>query len=298
MTPQRLGSIEVRKVTELDRVRVDPRRLYANLPAELLPRCCDDLGPSLMAPDSGDLYLSYHSYVVRTRHHTIVVDTCIGNGKDRRSVPEWHDLQTPYLARLAEAGVHPDDVDVVLCTHLHADHVGWNTRLVDGRWVPTFRNARYVMAEPEYAHYAAQHAAASEVPVNRGSFADSVLPIVESGQATLVQGSHAVELDPDSEVRLEPAAGHTPGNVTIALRGGGREALLSGDVIHHPIQLALPWLDVAADHDGLLAAKTRHALLERCADTDILVLTGHFPDPTAGRVRRAGGAYTFAFIAD
>jgi glyoxylase-like metal-dependent hydrolase (beta-lactamase superfamily II) len=257
----------------------------------------DVLGPSLMAPD-GDLYLSYHSYVVRTRRHTIVVDTCIGNGKDRPSMPEWHSLDTPYLARLADVGVHPDDVDIVLCTHLHADHVGWNTRRVDGRWVPTFRNARYVIAQEEYAHYAARHADATEVPVNRGSFADSVLPVVESGQAVLVDAAHTIELEPDGHVRLEPAPGHTPGNVTIALRGGGREALLCGDVVHHPIQLALPWLVLAADHDASVAAATRHTLLERCADSGIVMLTGHFPDPTAGYVRRAGDAYTFEFVAD
>src|SRR5262249_28077152 len=160
----------------------------------------------------------------------------------------------------------PDDVDVVLCTHLHADHVGWNTRREDGRWLPTFRNARYVIAATEYAHYAALHAVAGDVPVNRGSFADSVLPVVACGQADLVDAAHVVELDPGGGVCLEPAPGHTPGNVTIAVRGGGREALLCGDVIHHPIQLALPWLTLAADHDPKLAAATRRALLERCAD--------------------------------
>lgn len=297
MQPQRLGAVEILKVTEIERGRVDPQKMYSNLPRDLIDRCRDELGAVLMAPDNGDLILSYHSYVVRTPQRTIVVDTCIGNGKDRHSMPEWHRLDTPYLARLARAGVRPEDVDIVLCTHLHADHVGWNTRAVDGRWRPTFPNARYLMARAEYDHYAAEHRTAGQSPVNRGSFADSVLPVVDSGQAELVDASHVVALEDDGRIRLEPAPGHTPGNVTVAVAGGGREALLCGDVVHHPIQLAHPWLTVAADYDPVRADATRRALLERCADTDTLLLTGHFPDPTAGFVRRAGSAYAFAFVA-
>lgn len=296
MRPQRIGAVEILKVSEVERGRVDPHQLYSNLPHDLARRCRDELGPALMAPDTGELILSYHSYVLRTPQRTILVDTCVGNGKDRASMPAWHRLDTPYLARLARAGVRPEDVDAVLCTHLHADHVGWNTRAVDGRWVPTFPRARYLMARTEYAHYAAMHADADATPVNRGSFVDSVLPVVECGQAELVDSTHVVALEPDGRICLEPAPGHTPGNVTVAVRGGGREALLCGDVIHHPIQLALPWLTLPADHDPAIADATRRALLERCADTQTLVLTGHFPDPTAGFVRRAGSAYAFAFL--
>lgn len=295
MKPQRVGMVEILKVTETERGRVDPYKFYSNLPRELGERYRDELGPILMAPDTGELILSYHSYVLRTPQRTILVDTCVGNGKDRASMPDWHRLDTPYLDRLVEAGVRPEEVDVVLCTHLHADHVGWNTRAVDGRWVPTFPNARYVMARAEYAHFATMHEAAGAVPVNRGSFADSVLPVVDAGQAEFVDSDHVVALEPDGRICLEPAPGHTPGNVTIAVRGGGREALLCGDVIHHPIQLALPWLTLPADYDPALADATRRALLERCADTGTLMLTGHFPDPTAGFVRRAGDAYAFAF---
>jgi glyoxylase-like metal-dependent hydrolase (beta-lactamase superfamily II) len=295
MVPQRVGGVEITKVTEIERGLVDPHDLYSNLPPEVALRCRHELGAALMTPDTGALVLSYHSYVLRSRERTIVVDTCIGNGKDRASKPEWHMLRTPYLERLAQAGVRVEDVDTVLCTHLHADHVGWNTRAVDGRWVPTFPNARYVIARTEYAHFAAMHESAPDGPVNRGSFADSVLPVIETGQAEMVDSTHIVSLDAEGGIRLEPAPGHTPGNVTVAVRCGGREALLCGDVIHHPIQLALPWLTLAADHDAALAHATRHELLERCADTDTLLLTGHFPDPTAGFVRRAGSAYAFVF---
>jgi glyoxylase-like metal-dependent hydrolase (beta-lactamase superfamily II) len=292
--PLRAGTVEIVKVSEIDRGRVDPHKLYSNLPHALVARYRDELGPSLMAAETGDLILSYHSYLLRTSALTILVDTCIGNGKDRHSMPEWHRLDTPYLARLARFGVRPKDVDVVLCTHLHADHVGWNTRAVDGQWVPTFPNARYLIAETEYAHYAAQYAA-SGAAVNRGSFADSVLPVVERGLAQFVDASHGVTVDPDGRIALEPAPGHTPGNIMVVVSGGGREALLCGDVIHHPIQLALPWLRLLADHDPQLADATRRALLERCADTETTLLTGHFPEPTAGVVRRAGAAYAFEF---
>jgi len=297
MKPIGIGAIEIQRVGDVDCQRVDPHQLYSNLTPELVAQQRDALGPSLMAPDNGDLLLSYHSYVVRTRHHTIVVDTCLGNHKERPTAPAWHRLDTPYLARLEQAGVRPQDVDVVLCTHLHADHVGWNTRLDNGRWVPTFPNARYLIAQSEFAHCGALHSARPAAPVNRGSFEDSVLPVVQAGIADLVPASHRIELEPEGGVWLEPAPGHTPGNVNIVVRGGGRDAILCGDVIHHPIQLALPWLELPADFDRDQASATRRALLERCADTDIVLLTGHFPDPTSGRLRRAGDAFRFAFDA-
>ena len=295
MRMQRIGAIEIRKVTEIDRLRVDPHKFFNNMTTAIMAQQRERLGPALIAADSDDLLLSHHSFVVRTRHHVIIVDTCNGNHKERPSMPDWHRLDQPYLANLAAAGVAPADVDYVLCTHLHADHVGWNTRLVNGEWVPTFPNARYVIAETEFAHFNALHAAHPEAPVNRGSFADSVLPVVERGQADIVHSTHRIEFDLGEGVWLEPAPGHTPGNVNVHVRSQGRHALLCGDVIHHPIQFAEPSLELPADFDKAVAMRTRRALMHDYADTPTIVLTGHFPDPTAGRIRSAGERFHFDF---
>ncbi len=121
---------------------------------------------------------SVHSWVLRTKHNTILIDSCAGNDKHRPSLPRFHQLKLPFLERLATAGVTPESVDFVLCTHLHADHCGWNTRLLDGRWVPTFPNAKYVFSKAEQDHWAGP---AGRQGFNAGVYADSVLPVVESG---------------------------------------------------------------------------------------------------------------------
>ena len=197
---------------------------------------------------------------------------------------------------LARAGVRPEDVDLVMCTHLHCDHVGWNTRLVDGRWVPTFPNARYLMAREEFEHFDRLHRAGPDYPVNHGAWEDSVLPVVASGQARIVEMRHQVEGDLGDGVWMEPAPGHTPGHVTVHLRAPSGEAILSGDILHHPISMALPDLSMYADWNPDLGRATRRALLERCADTSTLLLTGHFPAPTAGHVVSAGDAFAFRFV--
>ncbi|MDE2198895.1 MAG: MBL fold metallo-hydrolase [Rhodospirillales bacterium] len=232
---------------------------------------------------AGALLLCFQSYVVRTPHHVILVDSCIGNDKPRPNRPSWH-LKTDdvYLRALAAAGLAPEDVDFVLCTHLHADHVGWNTRLIDGRWVPTFPRARYVFAESEFAHWTAQHAAAPVAP-----FADSVLPIVEAGRADLVRGDHAL----GDHVRLLPTPGHTPGHVAIAFGRGRDAAVMSGDLIHTPLQARYPELSVRFDVDMAQAAQTRLGFLARYCDTGTLCCTAHFPSPSAGRITRWGEGF-------
>ncbi len=186
----------------------------------------------------------------------------------------------------------------MLCTHLHADHVGWNTRLVNGRWVPTFPNARYLMARTEFDHFNRMHQARPAQPVNRGSFADSVLPVVEHGRADMIESTHVVEGQSGKGIWLEPAPGHTPGNVHIHVRADGTDVLLCGDVIHHPIQFAEPQLQNPADVDKPLAVKTRLHLMNEYADKDTLILTGHFPAPTAGRIVRHRDRFRFRFEAE
>ena len=190
-------------------------------------------------------------------------------------------------------GVAPEAIDFVFCTHLHADHVGWNTKLENGRWVPTFPNARYVFAKREYEHWEAEHRriqAAGEAPLAQGSFADSVLPVVEAKRAVFVESDHEFE----KGVHLEPAYGHTPGNCVFHARSGGGHAVFIGDVMHTAAQLANPALSSRFCSDPAESARTRTALVERHADTDTVVLAAHFPTPVAGRIRRRGAGFALA----
>jgi glyoxylase-like metal-dependent hydrolase (beta-lactamase superfamily II) len=239
---------------------------------------------------TGRLIMSVHSYVIRTAHHTILVDTCVGNDKSRPSTPPWHNQRTDFLERLTAAGVPPESVDVVLCTHLHVDHVGWNTRLQDGRWVPTFPNARYLFHKDEYAYWEQrQEPEGGSAGSGDGCFADSVLPVMEAGQAVLVGGDHAI----DDNLWLEPTPGHSPGHVCLNLQAGGGRAVFSGDLMHHPVQCAWPEWNSRFCHDPAQSRATRQRFVDRHADRDVIVLAAHFAKPTAGRIVGNGGRCRF-----
>lgn len=236
------------------------------------------------ANDAGELIMSIHALVVDTGPRRIVVDTCIGNDK-QRTIPNWSNLQTSFLQDLEAAGYPRESIDTVLCTHLHVDHVGWNTMLVDGQWVPTFSNARYLVAAKEWAYWDA-----NEDESTYGSvLADSVRPVVEAGLTDFVEENHKL----CEEVWLEPTPGHTPGHVSVHIASKGQEALITGDFIHHPCQMArLDWCS-SADYDREQAQATRNAVLSRYADGDVLIIGTHFATPTAGRFRSDGDAYRF-----
>jgi glyoxylase-like metal-dependent hydrolase (beta-lactamase superfamily II) len=195
--------------------------------------------------------------------------------------------------------VAPEDVDVVMCTHLHPDHIGWNTRLRDGRWVPTFPRARYLMSEIDHATLSALHASDPEGPAAdvARSFADSVLPVIQSGQAVFVGDGHCLQTELDVGIRLESAPGHTDGQLVVHLESRGRRALATGDVIHHVLQLNDLDLPAAGDSDPVTSARTRRRIVEGVADTDTLLLPGHFVAPSWGRVVSQGERLEFAFAA-
>ncbi len=229
----------------------------------------------------GKLKMSIHSLVVETPTQRIVVDTGLGNDKTGRGVPTWNNLQTPFLDTMSAAGFPPDSIDIVICTHLHVDHVGWNTRLVDGAWVPTFPKARYVFGETEYAHWR-DHGNNRQQSV----MADSVQPIIDAGRAHLVPSDYGL----CDEIMLVPSPGHSPGHVALHIRSNGAEGLLSGDVAHHPCQMAhLDWSSTA-DSDAKQSMQTRRDLFGRFADTQALVIGGHFG---AGHITRDGDAFRF-----
>ena len=233
--------------------------------------------------EQGNLQMSVHALVVDTGDRRILVDTCIGNDKERH-VPNWSHLQTHFLQDLSDAGYPPETIDTVLCTHLHVDHVGWNTMLVDGQWVPTFPNARYLFAKTEWEHWDANEDESVYGPV----LADSVRPVVEAGLVDLVDVDHRV----CAEVCLDPTAGHTPGHVSVHIRCVGAEALITGDCIHRPVQMSRPDWCSSADVDQAQGQQTRESLLERYVDDQILIIGTHFATPTAGHVKHLeGGGY-------
>ncbi|HEX7711089.1 MAG TPA: MBL fold metallo-hydrolase [Sphingomonadaceae bacterium] len=294
MQPQRLGRLTVSKVMELEDGPPLPV-LFPGITATDLARVrtwCDD--PDLTDdPTTSRITLSMHSFVLQLGGQNILVDTCNGNHK-HRSMPSVHMLDTAYLANLAAAGFRPEDIHLVLCTHLHVDHIGWNTRLDDGRWVPTFPNARYIFGKQDFEFFAGEAAE----QLHREAYADSVLPVVEAGMAQIVDlsASHAVQQEIGDGVWLEPAFGHSPGSCLVKARAGGDEALFWGDMLHHPVQLARPELTLPFDHDPERAAKVRQDTLAAIADRDTVCFPAHFRGRTAGRVRGDGQAYRFEYV--
>ena len=233
--------------------------------------------------------ISVHSWLVKTPNQTILIDTSGGNGKERPASPRFANLNTPFLERLQAAGATPEDVDLVLLTHLHVDHVGWNTRLVDGRWVPTFPNATYVMPWVEVEWRDPKRGAADKPPATHFTFNDSIQPILDSGKAKLVEGNETVA----DGVDLMPIPGHAPGQMAVRLRSRGEEALFIADAMHQPIQVHYPEWNSKFCEDQELARKTRATLLAYCADHNSLICPGHFGAPYCGYVRRSGSGYVF-----
>jgi glyoxylase-like metal-dependent hydrolase (beta-lactamase superfamily II) len=230
--------------------------------------------------------MSIHALVVETLTHRIIVDTCLGNDKENRRIPTWNNLQTSFLADLTAAGYARETVDTVVCTHLHVDHVGWNTMLAEGRWVPTFPKARYLMGRVEYAHWTTQREREDMTAV----LADSVAPVWDAGLVDLVESDHRI----CEEISLIPTPGHTPGHVSVRIVSGGDEALITGDFMHHPCQIARPEWSSSADSDPAAARQTRERMLTGLAGTSTLVIGTHFAGRTAGHVVRDGDAFRLA----
>ncbi|WP_102108646.1 MBL fold metallo-hydrolase [Oceaniglobus roseus] len=287
------GDARIDKIVDLD-----PFVLPASLifPGRRLKELAGE--DALLSPHHVDfaadaVILSLHSFLLRLDGKTVLVDTCVGECKPRPRRTDWHDRRaTGYLDRLAAAGVRPEDVDVVMCTHLHADHVGWNTRLQDGRWVPTFPNARYVMGRDELAHWEREEAA-NPGGHNHGAFADSVLPVFASGQVERVEDGFALT----PRLSVVPLRGHSPGHAGLELDGGrhGR-AVFCGDAIHSPVQVFRPDWSSGFCHDPDRAAATRRALLERAADEDLLLLPAHTRLAHGFRVRAGATGFRPAMV--
>jgi glyoxylase-like metal-dependent hydrolase (beta-lactamase superfamily II) len=279
----RIGEVTITKVVELEVTGGSRFILPQATPEAILP--IGWLQPDF-ADERGRLRMSIHALVVETPGRRIVVDTCLGNDKENRRLPTWNKLQTSFLADLAAAGYPRETIDTVICTHLHVDHVGWNTMLVDGRWVPTFPRARCLMGRVEHGHWTMQNEREDMAAV----FADSVAPVWDAGLVDLVETDHRL----CDEVGLVATMGHTPGHVSVQIASQGETALITGDFMHHPCQIARPEWSSTADSDPLQARCTREWVLNDLAETPTLVIGTHFAGRTAGRIVRDGDAFRLA----
>ena len=283
----RLGEVTIDRVVELSQSSFRTTTMLPDATPADLARHHSWLAPHFLDTSTGDMRSHIQTYIVRTPHHTIIVDTGIGNHKPCTGNPNWHMRQSAYLDDLAAAGVSLAAVDVVVCTHLHVDHVGWNTRLVEGCWVPTFANAKYIFAGEEWEFWQAEHA--SDAPTH-ACIGDSVWPVVEAGQVQLVDSHYVI----DQYARFEPSPGHTPGHVCLRLTSSAGEAVFAGDLMHRPVQVAEPQWSSIFCTDAAQSRATRRAFVEAQADTGTPVLAAHFPMP--GHIVRRDDGFRFEAI--
>jgi glyoxylase-like metal-dependent hydrolase (beta-lactamase superfamily II) len=285
-----IGGIRLERIVESETPMLDPAEIYPDSTAAIIESNLDWLAPRFYDRASGLLVITIQGFLVRSQGRTIIVDTCVGDCKPRRRAvfdrQRWN-----WLDRLAHAGVRPENVDTVICTHFHVDHVGWNTRLADGRWVPTFPNARYLFAREEWAFWKSDLAQSARD--RSGDYVgDSVVPIVDAGLADFVAMDHRI----NSEVSLVPQPGHTPGLVGVALRSGSEEAVLASDLLHSPLQCRYPEWSTRFCIDPDQSRRTRMDFLARHAGSGVIVIPTHFPSPSAGTIERDGGAYRFQYV--
>lgn len=283
MLTWQVGAVQITRIVEMELpIAYDERRPFLSQATPEALRATPWLYPDYVT-EEGHLRLSIHALLVEAPGLRLVVDTCVGNDRPRAFLGR-QPLATAFLEHMARAGWPRESVDTVVCTHLHVDHVGWNTMLEGGRWVPTFPNARYLIGKAEFAHWSAVDDEEQQTILS-----DSVKPVFDAGLADLVEMDHRLS----AEVRLMPTPGHTPGHVSVAIESQGERAMITGDAMHHPCQLAHPDWSPPFDSDQVASEATRRRILEAVADQPILVIGTHFAAPTAGHVKRDGAAYRF-----
>lgn len=292
MRPMTIGDYSVGRIAELEFPAFSAAEFFPAATPDMLAEAARAL-PGRISAD-GKIVMSFHGFVVRTGRHTILIDTCCA--KSRPGRPQFDEGKADYMAGLAAHGVKPEEVTHVMCTHLHWDHVGWNTRRENGEWVPTFPNAQYVMAKREYDHWNDVYAQnkGTIANIHALAFEDSVLPLMRAEKALLVKD----DFELDHGISLEPCHGHSPGHVVVNVASNGQRGVFIGDVIHHPLQLMFPDLSTRADHDMDMARASRRALIDKHAGTGNLVLPHHFSTPSCGTIEPHGDAFRFEFLAE
>jgi glyoxylase-like metal-dependent hydrolase (beta-lactamase superfamily II) len=282
MLSWQVGKVKVTRVVEMQLPTPAGARYFIPEATPEALRKSPWLYPHFVSEDEV-MQMSIHALLVEAPGLRLVVDTCVGNDKPR-GLLRGKALSTNFLSDLESVGWARESVDTVVCTHLHVDHVGWNTMLVGGKWVPTFPNARYLIGRRELEHWSGENEGESQVILG-----DSVQPIFDAGLADLVELDHRIS----PEIRLIPSTGHTPGHVCVRIESEGESAIITGDMSHHPCQMAHPDWSPAFDSDPKAAAVTRARLFAEWADEPVLVIGTHYATPTAGRVRRDGAAFRF-----
>jgi glyoxylase-like metal-dependent hydrolase (beta-lactamase superfamily II) len=289
-TTFKVGDMTVHRIIEMECGFTPALEFLPKLTPELLAenRAWMRKPEALDAQDK--LVLCFQSYVLRTGRHNILVDSCVGNDKDRPLRPLWHKkTDNVFMQGLADVGLSVHDIDFVLCTHLHVDHVGWNTRLENGRWVPTFPNARYLFSKTELDFWLAENEKEIVAPI-----ADSVIPILEAKRADLVRSDHSL----NDLVSLIPTPGHTIDHYAVTLGKGGKEGVITGDLIHTPLQARYPDLAMRIDYDPLQSSATRWKFLETYCDTNTQCCFAHFPSPSRGYIKRWGDGFKCEYVTD
>lgn len=286
------GDISVTRIVEMEMPMLGATDFFPDWDPRAVETHRDWMVPRHFDPVSGKVVINIQAFLIRTPHHTILVDTCVGNHKPRNR-DMFNDQVFPWMDNFRAAGVTPEDIDFVLCTHMHVDHVGWNTRLEDGRWVPTFPNAKYIFSRTELDFWMEQ--SEQDRMTRTGDYvADSVLPILEAKRELVVDMDHAIE----DGLTLEPLPGHTPGMVGLNVASGGDRAILCGDMMHHMIQCHIPDWSTIACADQSAARATRKAFLDTYADSDVTIIPSHFPNPTAGFIVPNGDAFAFRYVGE
>lgn len=283
-----LGDVEVIRVVEWQGAFVPARGLVPESAAELWKSNEDWLAPAHWDADSDKATVALQTWVLRSGGRTVLVDTGVGNGRERPGSPQFHHWQGDFLGALARAGVRPQDIDVVVNTHIHGDHVGWNTTGVEGGWEPTFPNAQYLIPAADDFHFGPDNAyGGGRREDDRLIYEDSIAPVHRAGQAVLWHGTHRI----DDHLTLESAPGHTPGSSVLRLASGGDRAVFVGDLLHSPVQILTPSCNSCFCMDAGQAVASRRRILERAADERELVVPAHFGGAGAVEVRREGGDF-------
>jgi glyoxylase-like metal-dependent hydrolase (beta-lactamase superfamily II) len=278
----RVGDVDIARIVEVYGFEDDISML---LP-EATPQYVQQFGwlqPHFATPD-GRMIISFQCFVLRSRGRTAMIDTCIGNDR-KREFDVFCNMQNTFLEDLSTAGFPAEQVTDVLCTHLHFDHVGWNTRLVNGKWMPTFPQARYLFGRREWQHWT--HLRDTGGYHHLDHLQDSIDPILEAGLEQFIDADFRLT----DEVSLIPTPGHTPGHVSVLIESRGERAVITGDLMHSPIQIAIPATEARFDMDKSLAARTRCDFVQRFSNSGTLIIGTHFPEPTAGHIVPDGTAW-------
>jgi glyoxylase-like metal-dependent hydrolase (beta-lactamase superfamily II) len=282
MKTWRIGNVEVTRLVEVWKWEDDIGMALEGAQASIV-LTQPWLLPNHATPQ-GRMFINFQAFVIKAGKRRIMIDTCVGADRDRE-FPVFTHMRTSFLDDLASIGIETGDIDTVLCTHLHFDHVGWNTRLVDGRWVPTFPKARYLFSRKEYDHWMMLRETGGYHAINH--LADSVDPVVQAGLVDYINHDHQIS----EEIRLMPTPGHTPDHVSVLIHSRGEQAVITGDLMHHPIQVAMPSHPATFDMDKKMGVATRVAFVNRFEEKPVLVIGSHFADPGAGYIVRHDGAW-------